>query len=138
MGKLKNKQLVFTTRVLTSYTLSSLPPPRVHLTLYPPHSQQVTIMDLEKGKIVEAELQARYDRLNVTYKTVNNTPIDTAIFIPKTFASGTEPATAPVLVHFHGGGLFTGANPDVLFLVDWFVRPYSPVPLNPIPRRPAT
>ncbi|KAL2200801.1 Alpha/Beta hydrolase protein [Corynascus similis CBS 632.67] len=73
----------------------------------------------ERGQIVIADLEAKFDRRDVAYKTVENTPIEAAIFIPKTLISSSEAVTAPVLVHFHGGGLITGAVPDPFFLVDW-------------------
>ncbi|KAH6632143.1 Alpha/Beta hydrolase protein [Chaetomium tenue] len=68
---------------------------------------------------VAADFETRFDRVDATYKTVNNTALQAAIFVPKTISSLTEATTAPVLVHFHGGGLITGAAPDLLFLVDW-------------------
>ncbi|KAH6856279.1 Alpha/Beta hydrolase protein [Chaetomium sp. MPI-CAGE-AT-0009] len=73
---------------------------------------------------VAADFQTRFDRVDVAYKTVNNTPIETAIFIPKTVTSSSEATTAPILVHFHGGGLVTGAAPDLLFLANW-VRDFA-------------
>lgn len=84
----------------------------------------------ERGQIVIADLEAKFDRRDVAYKTVENTPIEAAIFIPKTLISSSEAVTAPVLVHFHGGGLITGAVPDPFFLVDWLVCP-SPFPIPP-------
>ncbi|KAK3294507.1 Alpha/Beta hydrolase protein [Chaetomium fimeti] len=78
----------------------------------------------EASARVAADLETRFDRINVAYKTVNNTALETAIFIPKTVSSSTAAATAPVLVHFHGGALITGAAPDLLFLGDW-VRDFA-------------
>lgn len=79
----------------------------------------------ERGQQVTLDLQTRFDRIDVAYKTVNNTPIETAIFVPKTLSSAT---TAPVLVHFHGGALITGTFPEPFFLTDWFVGPWPPTP----------
>lgn len=78
------------------------------------------IQNPERGPSVTADLEARFHRLDVTYKEVNGTAIGTAIFIPKIASSSTtEPTPVPVLVHFHGGGLVTGANPEPFFLPDW-------------------
>ncbi|KAK3306751.1 Alpha/Beta hydrolase protein [Chaetomium strumarium] len=68
---------------------------------------------------VTVDLQAKFERVDVAYKTVNQTPIETAIFIPKDLAAGPEAQTAPVLVNFHGGALVTGANPEPFFMADW-------------------
>ncbi|KAK4121243.1 alpha/beta-hydrolase [Parathielavia appendiculata] len=68
---------------------------------------------------VAADLEARFDRIDVAYKTVNNTPIEAAIFVPKTLSPEAGPKPVPVLVHFHGGALIVGANPDPFFLTDW-------------------
>ncbi|KAL2164804.1 hypothetical protein VTH06DRAFT_100 [Thermothelomyces fergusii] len=77
-------------------------------------------MDPERGKTVTADLEARFDRHNVVYKTVDETAIEAAIFIPKPLTSSSSEATsAPVLVHFHGGCLITGAVPEPFFLADW-------------------
>ena len=75
----------------------------------------------ERGLQVVADLQAKFDRIDVTYKTVNNTAIKTAIFVPKSLVSAAKPTTAPVLVHFHGGALIMGDNPEPFFLSDWSV-----------------
>ncbi|GAB1319262.1 hypothetical protein MFIFM68171_09472 [Madurella fahalii] len=79
----------------------------------------MTLDSPERGLEVLADIKARFDRLDVTYKAVNGTSIETAILIPKTLSSNTSPQTAPVLVHFHGGGLVCGTNPEPFFLVDW-------------------
>jgi acetyl esterase/lipase len=72
-----------------------------------------------RGAAVVADLQTRFDRLDVPYKTVNGTPIEAAILVPRTLASATEAQSAPVLAHFHGGGLVLGTNPEPFFLADW-------------------
>ncbi|KAL2153509.1 hypothetical protein VTH82DRAFT_4664 [Thermothelomyces myriococcoides] len=87
-------------------------------------------MDPKRGEKVAADLEARFERRNVVYKTVEKTAIEAVIFIPKTLTSssnsssssgggGGEATSAPVLVHFHGGCLITGAVPEPFFLVDW-------------------
>ncbi|KAL2132422.1 hypothetical protein VTI74DRAFT_3820 [Chaetomium olivicolor] len=79
------------------------------------------IIPIERGQEVTADLQARFERINIAYKTVNNTPIETAILVPKKLlAKSPDSITAvPVLVHFHGGGLRVGTNPEPFFLADW-------------------
>jgi len=65
------------------------------------------------------ELQENYDRIDVNYKTVNNTSIETAVFVPKCLS--TKKLTTPIIVHFHGGGLILGTNPEPFCLSDWSV-----------------
>ncbi|KXX75850.1 Tuliposide A-converting enzyme 2, chloroplastic [Madurella mycetomatis] len=79
----------------------------------------MALFPAERRLEVLADIQARFDRLDVAYKSVNGTPIETAILIPKTLSSNNSPQNAPVLVHFHGGGLVCGTNPEPFFLVDW-------------------
>ncbi|KAK4146019.1 Alpha/Beta hydrolase protein [Dichotomopilus funicola] len=66
-----------------------------------------------------ADFEARFEHIRVTYKTVDDTQLEAAVFIPKTLTSRSDPVSAPVLVHFHGGALITGAAPDLCFLSDW-------------------
>ena len=73
----------------------------------------------ERGPQVLGDLEARFDRIVVTYKTVHNTALEAFIFVPKTI-SATDATTAPVLVHFHGGALILGTAPEPFFLTDWF------------------
>ncbi|KAK4238540.1 Alpha/Beta hydrolase protein [Achaetomium macrosporum] len=73
----------------------------------------------ERGEQVIADLQSKFDRVDIAYKTVNNTPIETAIFVPKSLASGPGAQAPPVLVNFHGGALIMGANPEPFFMTDW-------------------
>jgi acetyl esterase/lipase len=68
----------------------------------------------ERSLQVLADLRARFDRIDIPYKTVYNTPITAAIFVPKTIPVA-WPTTAPVLAHFHGGALLMGTNPRTLF-----------------------
>ena len=65
------------------------------------------------------ELQENYDRIDVNYKTVNKTGIETAIFVPKSLSA--KKLTTPIIVHFHGGGLILGTNPEPFSLSDWSV-----------------
>lgn len=53
-----------------------------------------------------------FDEIEVAYKTVSGTPLETSILIPK----NAQNRECPVLVHFHGGGLMVG---DKLF-APWF------------------
>ncbi len=92
----------------------------------------------ERGEQVLGDLEARFDRIAVPYKTVNGTAIEAAIFVPKPLSSATDSTTAPVLVNFHGGGLLMGTNPEPFFLPDWSAPLPSPLhnPLpNPTPHR---
>ncbi|KAH6635000.1 Alpha/Beta hydrolase protein [Chaetomium sp. MPI-SDFR-AT-0129] len=66
-----------------------------------------------------ADFEARFEHIKVTYKTVDDTQLEAAVFVPKTLTSRSDPVSAPVLVHFHGGALITGAAPDLCFLSDW-------------------
>lgn len=86
---------------------------------------------LERRIAVLADLSTRFDRISVPYKSVNDTPIEAAIFVPKAISSSTETEQVPVLVHFHGGALIMGANPEPYFLADWFVTLHSPHPDRP-------
>ncbi|KAH6850532.1 Alpha/Beta hydrolase protein [Chaetomium sp. MPI-CAGE-AT-0009] len=54
------------------------------------------------------EIQENYDRIDVSYKAVNDTAIETAILIPKSLSD--KKITAPIIVQFHRGGLIIGSN----------------------------
>jgi len=56
-----------------------------------------------------------FDRYTVVYKTVNGHDITAEILVPKNI----HPGSHPLLVQFHGGGLYTGAA----LYADWF-SPY--------------
>jgi acetyl esterase/lipase len=73
----------------------------------------------ERRRKVAADLEARFDRIDVAYKIVNNTPIEAAIFVPKILSSEAGSKPVPILVHFHGGALIVGAGPDPFVLPDW-------------------
>jgi len=61
---------------------------------------------------------AQFNRINLVYKTLNDTPFKAAVLIPKSLTP--DPSkTYPVLVHFHGGALILGTNPDPSFLSRW-------------------
>lgn len=48
-----------------------------------------------------------FDRLDLTYKTINGHPLQATILTPKTLRS--KPAAAyPTLVNWHGGGFVVG------------------------------
>jgi acetyl esterase/lipase len=63
------------------------------------------------------EVQENYNRIDVDYKTVNGTGIETAILVPKSLSD--KKTTAPIIVQFHGGGLVIGANWEPAWLPDW-------------------
>ncbi|KAK4104452.1 alpha/beta-hydrolase [Parathielavia hyrcaniae] len=75
----------------------------------------------ERGKNVAADLEARFDRIDVAYNTVSDTPLEAAIFVPKTLSEAAQAGTnpIPILVHFHGGALIVGGNPDPYMLPGW-------------------
>jgi acetyl esterase/lipase len=75
-------------------------------------------MDLSKVKVTP--LLPRFERVDTVYKTVNGTPISTAILIPKTLVHESALKACPLLVHFHGGGLYMGTNPEPYFLSNWY------------------
>ncbi|KFZ23672.1 hypothetical protein V502_01855 [Pseudogymnoascus sp. VKM F-4520 (FW-2644)] len=61
-----------------------------------------------------ATLFPRFERVDTVYKALNGTPFSTAVLVPKTLKSVQK--TCPLLVHFHGGGLFMGTNLEPRFL----------------------
>jgi len=67
-------------------------------------------------------LLAQFQRIDVVYKTIENmnTSLSAAVLIPKSLPLDSL-RSVPVLVHFHGGALITGTNPDPSFLSRWFV-----------------
>ena len=70
-----------------------------------------------------ATLFPRFERVDTIYKTLNGTPFPTAVLVPKTLKSVQK--TCPLLVHFHGGGLFMGTNLEPRFLSLWFCLQFS-------------
>lgn len=64
-----------------------------------------------------------FERADVVYKTLNNTPFEAAVLVPKrSLASKNNPS--PLLVHFHGGGLIMGTNLDPVMLPQWYFTLY--------------
>ncbi|KAK3318885.1 Alpha/Beta hydrolase protein [Apodospora peruviana] len=68
------------------------------------------------------ELLATFERFDPVYKTVDSTPIGVAVLVPKTLASSGTPTTCPLMVHFHGGCLIIGTNPEPHFIGKWVLR----------------
>lgn len=75
-----------------------------------------------------ASLFPRFERVDTVYKTLNETPFSTAILVPKTLKSVQK--TCPLLVHFHGGGLFMGTSLEPRFLSLWFCPQFSTLLLS--------
>lgn len=63
-------------------------------------------------------LLSQFDRVDLVYKSVDDTRIEAAVLIPKA-VSPSSPKSHPILVHFHGGALVVGTNPDPSFLARW-------------------
>ncbi|KAK1836835.1 Alpha/Beta hydrolase protein [Podospora conica] len=69
-----------------------------------------------------ADLLARFNRQDIVYKTVNDIPLSAAILTPKSLPpSTTDQKKYPVIVHFHGGALIVGTNPDPAFTSQWLL-----------------
>lgn len=67
-----------------------------------------------------ASLFPRFERVDVEYKALNGTSFPAAILVPKNLILNTVSRSCPLLVHFHGGGLYVGTNLDPFFLSKWF------------------
>lgn len=91
-------------------------------TLISAQSSPFEMVTLVKIDYTTAELAEHYHRLDVTYKTINATAIKAAVLVPKKLAASNKKADAPVVVHFHGGGLIIGTNLEPAFIADWYVR----------------
>src|SRR3569833_973926 len=68
-----------------------------------------------------ASLFPQFQRLEVVYKTTNETPFPAAVLIPKSLKPSEKPS--PLLVHFHGGGLYMGTYLEPAFISKWFASP---------------
>lgn len=91
-----------------------------------------------KADYTTETFQHYYERLDVTYKTINSTDIKTAIFIPKSLIRQNKPShkptPIPLIVHWHGGGLITGANPEPAWFPNWLQDlPVSPASSGGVP-----
>ncbi|KAJ4204140.1 hypothetical protein NW759_014977 [Fusarium solani] len=62
-----------------------------------------------------------FERADIVYKTLNGTPFEAAILVPKTRITSQNHAR-PLLVHFHGGGLVMGATLDPVMLPLWIMQ----------------
>jgi hypothetical protein len=69
-----------------------------------------------------AAMFPRFVRIDTVYKTLHGTPFTTAILVPNALTLTFKPmqTTCPLLVHFHGGGLYMGTNLDPRFTAQWF------------------
>jgi acetyl esterase/lipase len=64
------------------------------------------------------DFSAHFNRINLVYQTIDGIPLEAAVLIPKSLIP--DPSTShPVLVHFHGGALIVGTNPDPSFFAQW-------------------
>lgn len=73
-----------------------------------------------------AELFIRFDRQDLVYKTVNDTPLSVAILTPLSLThSNNDTKTYPLIVRFHGGALIVGTNPDPAFTSQWYPLPLT-------------
>ncbi|CAM1503241.1 Fc.00g080170.m01.CDS01 [Cosmosporella sp. VM-42] len=62
-------------------------------------------------------LGSHFERVDLTYKTLNGISFTASIFVPNSLQQAQK--TSPLLVHFHGGGLVMGTNPEPHFLSRW-------------------
>jgi acetyl esterase/lipase len=69
-----------------------------------------------------ASLLPRFERVDTVYKTLDGTPFTAAVLVSRTLKSGQK--TCPLLVHFHGGGLYMGTILEPFFLSRWFCLKY--------------
>ncbi|KAK4652262.1 hypothetical protein QC762_609590 [Podospora pseudocomata] len=99
-------------------------------TLISAQSSPFEMVTLVKIGYATAELAEHYHRLDVTYKTINATAIKAAVLVPKKLAASNKKTDAPVVVHFHGGGLIIGTNLEPVFIADWVTQ--LPVSTNSI------
>ncbi len=60
-----------------------------------------------------------FDRIDLGYRTLNGVPFPVAVLVPKSLKSAKK--TCPLLVHFHGGGLWTGTYLEPFYLSRWYV-----------------
>jgi hypothetical protein len=64
-----------------------------------------------------ASLLPHFERLELVYKTLDNTPFECSVLIPKSILS--KEVSCPLLVHFHGGALVMGTRLEPFFLSKW-------------------
>ncbi|KAK5658368.1 hypothetical protein OQA88_2344 [Cercophora sp. LCS_1] len=84
---------------------------------------------MEASEEITASTLAQYTRIDLVYKQINNLSLSAAALIPNSILS--SPAQSyPILVHFHGGALLLGTNPDPSFLSLWYLSP----PFPPFPQ----
>lgn len=94
-------------------------------------------LDLATGlkiQFTNMELEEYYAQTDVVYKTVNNASIEAAIFVPRSILNNKHGKPAPVVVHFHGGGLIVGTNPEPAFFGNWITtlpKTYNAIIVSP-------
>ncbi|KAK0643867.1 Alpha/Beta hydrolase protein [Cercophora newfieldiana] len=71
---------------------------------------------------MSVDFAAFFNRTDLVYKTLDGVPfVEAAVLIPKSLAP--DPSKSyPVLVHFHGGALIVGTNPDPSFFARWIIE----------------
>ncbi|KAK0714721.1 Alpha/Beta hydrolase protein, partial [Lasiosphaeris hirsuta] len=67
-------------------------------------------------------LVPEFERIDLVYKTLDKTPFGVAVFVPKSILSTPDHGKYPVLVHFHGGALVMGTNPELPWLSKWIFQ----------------
>ncbi|KAK4449847.1 Alpha/Beta hydrolase protein [Podospora aff. communis PSN243] len=66
------------------------------------------------------DFSAHFNRIDLVYQTIDGIPLEAAVLIPKSLIP--DPSKSyPVLVHFHGGALIVGTNPDPSFFAQWII-----------------
>lgn len=79
-----------------------------------------------KRDYTQSEFDLYYERIDTTYKKIGSDEIKTAIFVPKNLVNkkggpGKNKKEVPLIVHWHGGGLIVGANPEPAWFANWYV-----------------
>ncbi|KAK3988503.1 Alpha/Beta hydrolase protein [Cladorrhinum sp. PSN332] len=89
---------------------------------------------VNKRDYTVADFKLYYERIDTTYKTINESEIKTAIFVPKSLIQkkgghghGKQGTSVPLIVHWHGGGLIIGAAPEPAWFPNWLQE----IPLSP-------
>ncbi|KAK3352529.1 Alpha/Beta hydrolase protein [Lasiosphaeria hispida] len=67
-------------------------------------------------------LVPEFERIDLVYKTLDKTPFGVAVFVPKSILKPDHEKSYPVLVHFHGGALVMGTNPELPWLSKWIFQ----------------
>jgi len=67
---------------------------------------------------MSVDLSAHFNRINLVYKTLDGISFEAAVLIPKSLTPDPD-KSYPIIVHFHGGALIVGTNPDPSFFARW-------------------